>query len=241
MQKIGIITGLAFEAKTIVRAARYAGVADRVLCATGLGRDAARAAAERLIADGAGALLSFGIAAGLDPNAPCGTAVIATTIKTSDGIGVPCTKDWGLRLEDALSGKPGVLRAPLADAALILTSAEDKAAAFAATGAAAADMESYGVGEAATDAGLPFAAVRVIADTARDDLPSIAAQAMADDGTLKLGETLGRVARDPAQIPGLIGLGLATARATRRLEDLALLGAGKLFYAEGAGSPATAK
>lgn len=226
---LGVVTGLDFEAAVIRRSARDAGVADRVLVACGLGRERARAAAGKLIADGARALLSFGIAGGLDPSTPCGTAVVANAVRAEGLPALSSQESWAARLAAALNAARG----DLAHAPAILANPMDKAGLYGMTRALAADMESYGVGEAALAAGLPFAAIRVIADTADDHVPEIALHAMAEDGSLKLGETLGRVARSPGQIPGLIRLGQSTGRARRRLRALAAAGTEKLFFAEG--------
>jgi len=232
--KIGIITGLAFERRVVARAARGAGVAGQILCASGLGHDQARRVAERVLHEGANALLSFGIAGGLAPDVECGTTIIATAIHAEGLNTLPCASDWTARLENALQNAGTVICASLALAPVILTTRADKARAFASTGAAAADMESYGVAEAARAAGVPFAAIRVVADTARENLPEIALYATAPDGSLRVMETLSRVLRGPGQIPGLVRLGRATAHATRQLEALAATGAPKLFFAENA-------
>jgi len=228
--QLGVVAGLKFESDIIRRRAAHEGIADRILVGEGLGRAAARAAANALIAEGARALLSFGIAGGLDPAIECGTTVIAIGIKAEDLGTRACTPEWAERLHQALRGATPVVRGDLAYAAAILGTGSEKAAAFAATGALAADMESYGIAEAAHAANVSFAAVRIVADTALEDLPSIALHAMAPDGSLKLGETLKRVARQPGQIPHLLRLGRSTARARRRLADLAAIGIREMFW-----------
>jgi len=225
---LGVVTGLSFEAAVVARGARDAGVADRILVKAGLGRAEARRAAEALIAEGATALLSFGIAGGLAPAALCGAAVVANTVAGENTLG--CSAVWSDRL---CAGFGIELRGTLAQTSRIIGRSSEKAALFSATGALAADMESYGVGEAAQAAGLPFAVLRVIADTAGDDLPDIALGAMAADGSLKVRETFGRILQNPAQIPGLVRLGRATGRARKRLRALAALGARDLFFMQG--------
>jgi adenosylhomocysteine nucleosidase len=108
---------------------------------------------------------------------------------------------------------------PLADAA-------GKAAFFAATGAAAVDMESAIVARAAQRHGLPFAILRVIADPAHRPLPSTALVAMRADGEVDLAAVLGALIREPGQLPALIRLGLDSRRAFSALVHArALLGA----------------
>ena len=63
-------------------------------------------------------------------------------------------------------GGPGV---PLETVGRPLLTAAEKAAAL---GAWAVDMEAAGVAEACAEAGVPFAAVKVVTDAAEDDLPA---------------------------------------------------------------------
>lgn len=228
--RLGIVTGLKFESDIVRRRAAHEGVADRILARAGIGRERARAAGEALIAEGATALLSFGIAGGLDPAIECGTSVIATTIKADNLPRLESASEWVERLHHALRGSTPVARGDLGQAEAILGTSAVKAALFATTGALAADMESYGVAEAAHAAALPFAAVRVVADTAGEGLPEIARHAMAADGSLRLGETLKRIAAQPGQIPQLLRLARSTGRARRRLADIAALGIPAAFW-----------
>jgi hypothetical protein len=109
--------------------------------------------------------------------------------------------------------------APLADA-------PGKAALFAATGAAAVDMESAIVARAARRHGLPFAILRVIADPAHRPLPSAALVAMRADGEVDLAAVVGALLRDPGQLPALIRLALDSRDAFSALVSArALLGA----------------
>ena len=66
-------------------------------------------------------------------------------------------------------GEPAVT---VATADRVLPTAADKAALFAATGAAVVDMEAAGVARACEAAGVAFAAVKVVTDAAGDDLPA---------------------------------------------------------------------
>jgi len=225
---LGVVTGLAFESDVILRRSRHEGVADKILVRAGLGRERARRSAEVLVAEGATALLSFGIAGGLDPNTPCATAVVATAVKAENLPTLACASMWAERMAKGIGASQ---LGSLAYVPAILMTSMDKGEAFRATGALAADMESYGVGEVALAANVPFAAVRVVADAAGEELPEIALHAVAPDGSFRLGGTLGQVLKNPAQIPGLVRLGRATARARDRLGDVAANGVSRLFFA----------
>lgn len=229
---LGVVTGLEFEADLVRRYARRGDVADRVWVACGLGRDQANAAAERLIADGARALLSFGIAGGVSPAVSRGTLVLSTEIRGEALHPLPTSSEWNARLITLLDPLGATTHSPLAHTPHVVATTVEKARLCAATGAVAVDMESYGIAEAAFQARLPFTAIRVVADTAAESLPEIALHAVAPDGSVRLAETIGRVARSPQQIPALIRLGRATSRARARLNEIAALCTRRLFLSQ---------
>jgi len=109
--------------------------------------------------------------------------------------------------------------APVADAT-------SKNALFAATGAAAVDMESAIVAQAAQRHGLPFAILRVIADPAHRPLPTAALVAMRADGEVDVAAVLAELIRSPGQLPALARLALDSRAAFSALvRARALLGA----------------
>jgi hypothetical protein len=71
------------------------------------------------------------------------------------------------------------------------------------TGAMAVDMESYQAAVLAQELGVPFAAVRVIADPVERELPPAAHLGLQPDGTVAIGEVIGSLLRQPQQIPRL--------------------------------------
>ena len=83
----------------------------------------------------------------------------------------------------------------------------DKQVLHAATGALAVDMESHVAARVASRHALPFAAVRVTSDEAKDGLPPAALVGMKPDGGMALGAVLLSLARRPAQLPALIRTG----------------------------------
>jgi hypothetical protein len=71
------------------------------------------------------------------------------------------------------------------------------------TGAMAVDMESFQAAVLAEELGVPFAAVRVIADPVDRELPPAAHLGLQPDGTVAIGEVIGSLLRQPLQIPRL--------------------------------------
>jgi nucleoside phosphorylase len=115
--------------------------------------------------------------------------------------------------------------APVADA-------EEKAALFASSGAAAVDMESAIVARIAQRQRIPFAILRVILDPADRSLPSVALKALGPEGTIDFaGLLVGLLAR-PGQIFPLLRLAQDARRALLALRqasavlgvDFAILG-----------------
>jgi len=122
---------------------------------------------------------------------------------------------WHGRLARALDGKasPG----PLAETRRMLRTPRAKQALEAATGAVAADMESAAVARIAAQAGVPFAAVRIVADDAGLGLPPAIAAATTPDGDVSKARLLLYTLGHPASLAPLIRLGLRFRRAERTM------------------------
>jgi hypothetical protein len=190
--KLVAVTGLEAEAAI----ARRAGLA--AVC--GGGDPAATAAAiARAVAEGAKALLSFGIAGALAPELRPGTLVVADRVV-------------GVAARPLPLGVPA-LRGPVAGARAPVVRATEKAALFAATGGLVVDLET----ELVARAGLPYAVLRAVADPAESDLPPAALVGLKPDGTPALGAVLGSVLRAPSQIPALLRLARETRAALAAL------------------------
>ena len=187
------VSGLASE----TRIARGAGVA--VLAGGG---DPTRLAAliEDDIRDGVSALISFGIAGGLEPGLTPGTILIARGVY--DG-STHLTADpaWVDGLARAL---PRARIAEIAGVDAPVCDVRSKAELHAHTGAQAVDMESHIVARLATRHRLPFAVLRVVSDPAERALPPAALAGMRPDGTTDIGAVLLSLGREPRQLPGLI-------------------------------------
>jgi hopanoid-associated phosphorylase len=204
---LAAVTGLEAEA----RIARRAGL-DAESAGAGLG--AATRAAEALVARGATALLSFGIAGGLDPALRTGSPVVATAVATEGGERLAADPVLAAQFASLL---PAATTGIILGADRPIATAADKAHLHVATGARAVDTESHLVALAAARHGLPFAALRVVADTAAHGLPPAATAGFVPAGRSPLRPVLVELARSPAQLPALLTLALRTARAFREL------------------------
>ncbi|WP_395697280.1 phosphorylase [Methylocella sp.] len=197
-----VAVGLKAEARV---AARIAGA--RVVAGGGDSRRLALALESACA--GACGVLSFGIAGGLDPALAPGTSFLAREVVAPDGTRFPADA----RLVRAL-GLPDAVFAGV-DAAV--GSADEKRTLRLATGASLVDMESHVAAQAAARFGLPFAALRVVADPAGAELPHAALVAMRPDGGIALSPLLRSLARDPRQIVGLTRAAFAARAAFKSL------------------------
>jgi adenosylhomocysteine nucleosidase len=217
-----IVTGLAKE----MRLAEGPG-----LVAIASGGDTGRLRrrlAERTV-PGCRAVLSFGIAGGLDPSLSAGDVVVATGI-VANGARRPAHPALVDQLAASLSaGGIPVKRADIAgvDAPLLTTS--EKSATWRATGAAAVDMESHVACEFAARHGLIFAALRIVCDPATSSIPAGVANALTPDGEVDHLAVLADFLKRPTQIASLTRLAneaRASFRVLSRCRDLLGIGRG---------------
>jgi adenosylhomocysteine nucleosidase len=153
-------------------------------------------------ADGARAVLSFGLASGLDPGLAPGSIVIADQVLSGQHRYI-CDRPWSERMRQAIGT---AVACPVAGVDGPLVRTRDKLALHDATLAVAADMESHVAGKAAARAGLPFAVLRVVCDPAQRTLPQAALAGMRADGRVHPVAVLASLLRNPAQLPALLGV-----------------------------------
>jgi nucleoside phosphorylase len=115
-------------------------------------------------------------------------------------------------------GKSGVRVGAMLGLDRMLSTPEEKAAAFARSSALAVDMESHHLASAATERGLPFIAIRAISDEAHEALPAILAGFVDTEGRTKMSAVVA------ALILGRVGVGelLQAGRASKRAHQALL-------------------
>ena len=197
----GFVTGLRAEA-------RLAAPLGPVAIGGGLPAGAAEAAA-RVLAEGVSAIVSFGLCGGL-----------ASALRPGDLV-VPRAVLWRGRsypVDAALAAALGGIseKLLLADEGPVADPRE-KLARFAATGAAAIDLESGAVAEVAARANMPFAVLRAVCDPADAELPPAALIALDAGGRIAPWRVAGSLVRKPGQLAALLALGRAAAVARRAL------------------------
>ncbi len=221
MTRLGVVTGLVAEAECIHRAAATLPEKKRPLTYSA-GASAARACAgaERLLAEGAGALISFGIAGGLDIGLSPGSLVVADAVVPPEGPSIETDPRWRGSFFACLTPGEATV-ATIAGYDRVVATVADKRALLDRTGAVAVDMESHGVAVAARAAGVPLLVLRVVADPAARAVPSAALHALGADGRTRPAPLLGRLATRPWELLPLVRIALDSRRALRVLDRVA--------------------
>ena len=224
---IGVIAALPLEACSLV--GRKLAPGERVELHTGwiqlcgIGNEKALNAAQSLLDAGATALLSWGIAGGLDPALSVGTLVLPRNVISADQNVFPVNGAWRSRLQDRVAGHVATSSGFLLESHSVITHLSQKQALAKRIGAAAVDMESAAVAKVAHQAGVPFMAIRVIADHATTTVPSSALSAVDDYGRLQILTLVKSLLAHPAELPALINLGSAFRTAQKTLSTVAKL------------------
>jgi adenosylhomocysteine nucleosidase len=224
----GVVAALGAEARTLGRPVRRSdglfAVGDGILMAvSGMGCPAAAAAARRLLDAGATALVSWGMAGGLDPRLTAGTICLPRRVVTEDSGTFSTDHHWREILTAAVAARSGIEGGDLLTSATAIDDIAGKAAAFMRTGAVAVDMESSGVAAIAANHGVPFIAIRVIVDTAADELPQAAVEAI-QFGRVRIPRLILGIVRRPRDIAPLMRLAGRYRAAKRSLTDVARTG-----------------
>jgi len=184
---------------------RVAGRADLAILITGIGRqNSERRLLERWPPLPPRFVLTCGFAGGLDPALAPGDVLCATE-----------DAGWRGRLT-AAGAKP----VKFFCATRIATTREEKQELRRATGADAVEMESEAIQALCRERGIPCATVRVISDSANEDLPLDFNQLSKPDLSLDYGKLLWAIAKSPGKIPGLLHLQKNSSLAARRLAEV---------------------
>ena len=179
-------------------------------------------------------VISFGVAGGLDPSLKSGDVVVATEVTAGDArwfAGLSLAEDQIAAL--AMGGRR-IVRGGLAGVEEVVVAQAGKAALRSETGAAAVDMESHIAAAYAAEAGLPFAALRVISDPASRALPALARAAIKANGDVDLRKIFRGVVQNPRTLRALVSTGIDFNRALKSLRGCRgfLLGHGGLVPAQ---------
>ncbi|WP_433996306.1 phosphorylase [Bradyrhizobium jicamae] len=162
-------------------------------------------------------VISFGVAGGLDPSLKSGDVVVATEVMAGDTKFLTGSALDEEMITSAALKRRKIVRGSLAGVEQVVAARACKAALRSVTGAAAVDMESHIAAAYAANAGIPFAALRVISDPAHRALPELAKSAVKPNGEIDLRKVLSGLARNPRTLRALVSTGIDFNRALRSL------------------------
>jgi adenosylhomocysteine nucleosidase len=196
-------------------AAAHPGVATLIV---GIGRqNAEKSVREHLAANSPELVLTCGFAGGLNPELKLGDVVfempLTPSLSPSDGERVA-------KPGEGLSAKllaAGAKLARFSCAERIATTVAEKKALREQTGADAVEMESAAIQAVCAEHGIPCVTVRVISDTAHEDLPLDFNALSKPDKNLDFGKLFLAIARSPGKIGALMALQKKTRFAAERL------------------------
>jgi hopanoid-associated phosphorylase len=151
------------------------------------------------VSAGAPAIVSFGIAGGLLPDMRPGDWIVATGV-SAGGLRIDADEAWRKRLAERL---PGAAVGDIVSVPSPIRRPHQKRHLQASTGACGVDMESFQAAALAHELGVPFAAVRVVADPLERELPPAVHSGLQPDGSVAMAEVLDSLAREPGQMLSL--------------------------------------
>lgn len=218
MGRLGVITGLAQEAECL----DVFPAGERPLVRIAAARpQRAHELSRELIQDGCQGLLSFGIAGGLKTDLNPGDLIIASSVVSPEGQAFETSKPWRERVLDNLGEEEAAVMATIAGSGTVVATPEDKSKLAEKWSAALVDMESHAIAAAAEDAGVPFMAIRAVADPVGRSIPSWVLGHVSENGTPEYGAILARLAMHPWDLPKLVRLKSDSESAIRTLRRVA--------------------
>lgn len=202
-ERIGIVVGLKAEAKIARKLGWDVAIG-------GGGAAGATKAVELLIGRGCTALISFGLAGGLDPTLRPGRLIVPRGVRLGEEY-ASCDPALSARLG-------GMTDHIMLGGDHLLATADSKRRVWRAVRAHAIDLESAAVARAARAHGLPFAVLRAVCDPANCSLPPAARIALDNAGAIGMWRILHAILRGPRQVPDLFALARDAATARRALK-----------------------
>ena len=201
-----------------VRIGAVTGVGGGVLFAlSGMGPARTMRSGQMLLDAGATALLSWGSASALEPALHPGSVALPREIIGIDGLRIAVSGDWHERVRRRLMGELATHITPLAETPTVLAAPEQKLNVARERGATAADMESAALARLAQRSGVPFLAVRAIADSCDMTLPAWLLETLDEFGRPHAADFCTGLFRHPGDIGSLMRLALAFRAATATL------------------------
>ncbi len=188
---------------------------------SGMGQKKALAGAQRLIAGHHPRwLFSVGFGGALDPELGLYDTVVANeVVDATNPESDRLTFDVRLAAR-ATTARPRVLLGRLVTVSKIVRTAEEKNRLRVLHQGVAVEMETAAVGRLCADRAIGFRAVRVMSDTALEDLPEEIAAIVGPSDGFRLGVTLGAIMKRPSSVGDLWNLRDRAGQAAERLAEV---------------------
>ncbi len=211
---VGIVCGLKSEAAAVGVSLKAAGIDEAKVKIGVSGANASRAEeiAQGFLDEGAKAIISAGLCGGLDPALKSGDLILGERVVSASGDIVISDKKL-VAAADRLKPK----HVAIFGSDEIIDSTATKKALFQRYAAETVDMESHGAARAAAKAGIPFIAIRVVADGADRALPKAAMNAVTPSGGVNVLNVLVECVKSPPQFEQIAMLGRESGAATETL------------------------
>lgn len=234
--KIGIVAALPQETKTLLPAAvkplqTYSLGANAWVIAAGAGADNAARAAQWLLANGAEALLSWGLASGLNPALPACSVLLPQRIKVDRDSRLPgkppslqyltVDKNWRRALLDRLQAEFSPCSEDMLHCDHGVGGKQAKQDFHRQSAVCATDSCSAAVGWVARQAGVPFAVIRVVADPGSMSFPQVLPRVINANGRISLAKLLPALVLRPQDGGLLLKLALHSRAGLATLRRLA--------------------
>ena len=239
MSHLGIIVAVTAEARSLTREPIPRGEPIRlpdgtVLNVSGMGPRRAAVASRALLEKGARALLSWGSAGGLVPKLSPGSLILPKTVIGSNQFLYHVDATWHESLCKRLIGHVDFQTEPVVESTTVVRTPAEKVILFRKTGAIGVDMESASVAAVAQEAGVPFMAVRAVADSTDKTIPDFALNAVDEFGRLSFLKLIQGLAEYPTELFALVRIARNYRAAQRTLAAVARLAGNNLLVPQDA-------
>jgi adenosylhomocysteine nucleosidase len=211
---VGIVCGLKSEAVAVRASMKSAGIDENKvrIGVSGANADRAEEIAQGFLDDGTRAIISAGLCGGLDPALKSGDIVLGERVVSAQGDIVIADKKLSAAADRFMPRHVAIFGSDE-----IVESVEKKKALYQRYAAETVDMESHGAARAAAKAGIPFIAIRVVADGHDRTLPKAALRAVTPSGGVNVMNVLVDCVKSPQQFEQIFALGRDSGAATEVL------------------------
>jgi adenosylhomocysteine nucleosidase len=233
---LAIIAALPWEVNTLKHRRFGEGTSahienDVIVALSGIGAECTRAAAGRLLSQGATALLSWGCAAAIDGSLAAGRVILPQRVIAASGHVYTVSSGWHAKLCETLSRQCAVATGALIESNALVKTRAEKRALGQQSHAVATDMESAALAEFAQQHGVPFVAVRVIIDSASTELPAHVMELLDAEGGIRIRSVVQNVLFRPRDCLTMVQLArqFRVARQTLKQIGLPVLDASRIY------------